>query len=85
MEREERQRGPFRVQSGFTHQALKHPSQLPISGFEYMAAETKVSDSLIRPIDTGSFPLDSELERYKKGATDIELDSSSQAEDALYF
>jgi hypothetical protein len=50
-----------------------------------MTTETKVRVSLIRPIDTGSFPLDSMLERYKKGATDIELDSSSQTEEALYF
>lgn len=50
-----------------------------------MATETKVCVFLIRPIDVGSFPLDSDLERYKKGATDIEKDSSSQTEDALYF
>lgn len=50
-----------------------------------MATETKVCGYLIRPIDAGSFPLDSDLERYRKGAADIEKDSSSQAEDAHYF
>ncbi len=50
-----------------------------------MTTETKVSVSLIRQIDAGSFPLDSDVERYKKGAADIEKESSSASEEALYF
>ncbi|MFW9944605.1 MAG: hypothetical protein ACFFB7_06365 [Candidatus Sifarchaeia archaeon] len=50
-----------------------------------MATETKVRVFLIRTIDAGSFPLDSDLERYKKGAVEIEMESSSKSEEALYF
>jgi len=50
-----------------------------------MTAETKECVPLIRPIDVGSFPLDSDEQRYRMGAVDIEKDSSSRTEDALYF
>lgn len=50
-----------------------------------MTTEAKVCGSLIRPIDVGSFPLDSDFKRYRTGAVDIEKNPSSQTEDALYF